>query len=149
MDKTYVLDSFAVLALLGGEPGSDKVARLMAGAVRGDCQLVMSWVNVGEVAYIVERRWGSDRLAQVLTALESTAVQFVVVGWGFRDHGRNADTQGCEQKSVGSQARSDRHVSASREGNRRRAAGRSENRHLRRDSPNRADAILAANAPPE
>ena len=80
MDKTYVLDSFAVLALLGGEPGSDKVARLMTGAVRGDCRLVMSWVNVGEVAYIVERRWGSDRLAQVLTMLQATALQFVAIG---------------------------------------------------------------------
>ena len=78
--KTYVLDSFAILALLGGEPGSDKVARIMAGAVQDEHRLVMSWVNVGEVAYIVERRWGIDRLNQVLTMLEATAVELVVVG---------------------------------------------------------------------
>ena len=78
--KTYVLDSFAILALLGGEPGSDKVARIMAGAVQDEYRLLMSWVNVGEVAYIVGRRWGIDRLNQVLTMLEATAVELVVVG---------------------------------------------------------------------
>ena len=80
MDETRVLDSFAVLALLGGEPGGEEVARFLQQAQEGEVHLLMTWVNVGEVAYIVERRWGKDRLHQVLATLEGTALEIVPVG---------------------------------------------------------------------
>lgn len=56
MDETWVLDSFAVLALLGREPGGEEVGHLLQQAQEGEVRLLMTWVNVGEVAYIVERR---------------------------------------------------------------------------------------------
>lgn len=78
--EIYVLDSFAVLALLGKEAGSEQVSRLLREAQEGNVRLLMTWVNVGEVAYIVERRWGKGRLYQVLGTLEATAVEFFPVG---------------------------------------------------------------------
>jgi ribonuclease VapC len=39
----------------------------------------MTWVNVGEVANIVERRWGKEKLYQVLGTLEATELEFVPV----------------------------------------------------------------------
>jgi ribonuclease VapC len=39
----------------------------------------MTWVNLGEVAYIVERRWGQERLCQVLATLDATALEVVLV----------------------------------------------------------------------
>lgn len=80
MDETYVLDSFALLALLGGEPGGDEVARLLREAQEGEAHLLMTWVNLGEVAYIVERRWGERRLRQVLATLEATPLEVMPVG---------------------------------------------------------------------
>ena len=80
MDETCVLDSFAVLALLGGEPGGEEVARLLQQAQEGEVHLLMTWVNVGEVAYIVERRWGKEQLRQMLAVLEETALEIVPVG---------------------------------------------------------------------
>ena len=80
MNDTFVLDSFAVLALLGAELGSDQVATLLRQAGDRDTRLHMTWINMGEVAYIVERRYGKERLHAVLALLEATALQMVPVG---------------------------------------------------------------------
>jgi len=78
--ETWVLDSFAVLALLGSDAGGEAVAGLLRRAQAGEIHLLMSWVNAGEVAYIVERRWGQARLYEALAMLEATALEFVPVG---------------------------------------------------------------------
>jgi ribonuclease VapC len=39
----------------------------------------MTWVNAGEVAYIVERRWGAGRMYAALAALEASALELVAV----------------------------------------------------------------------
>ena len=80
MTDTFVLDSFALLALLGREPGSHDVAELLRRAQDGSARVLMTWVNVGEVAYIVERRWGSERLNAALATMEATALEVVPVG---------------------------------------------------------------------
>lgn len=80
MNKTWVLDSFAILAMLGGEAGGEKVARLLREAQAKESRVLITWVNIGEVAYIVERRWGEGRLQQVLAMLERTGLEIVSVG---------------------------------------------------------------------
>lgn len=79
MAETWVLDSFAVLALLNKEPGSEQVASLLRQAKSGEVHLLMTWVNAGEVAYIVERRWGRARVYETLAILEATKLQMVPV----------------------------------------------------------------------
>ena len=79
MNETFVLDSFAVLALLGREPGSQQVADLLRKAQEEKIRVLMTWVNAGEVANIVERRWGLERLYAVLAAMEATALEIVSV----------------------------------------------------------------------
>ena len=79
MDETFVLDSFALLALLGKEPGSQDVADLLRGAQKGNLRVLMTWVNAGEVAYIVERRLGRERLVAALATMEATALEIVPV----------------------------------------------------------------------
>jgi ribonuclease VapC len=39
----------------------------------------MSWVNAGEVAYIVQRRWAKEKVYQVLGTLEATRIEWVAV----------------------------------------------------------------------
>jgi ribonuclease VapC len=79
VDEIFVLDSFAVLALLGREPGSQDVADLLRKAQNEDVRVFMTWVNVGDVAYIVEQRFGSDRLYAALATVEATALEIVSV----------------------------------------------------------------------
>jgi ribonuclease VapC len=77
--ETFVLDSFAVLALLGREPGSQEIADVLRKAQAEEIRAMITWLNVGEVAYIVERRWGLERLYAVLAAMEATALEIVSV----------------------------------------------------------------------
>ncbi len=77
MGEAWVLDSFALLALLGGEEGAEEVARLLRQAREGQIRVWMTWVNLGEMAYIVERRHGRRVLSQVLALLEDTALELV------------------------------------------------------------------------
>jgi predicted nucleic acid-binding protein len=77
--ETFVLDSFAILALLGQEEGGGEVSDLLQRTQEGSIRTLMTWVNVGEVAYIVERRWGTGQVYQVLGNLEATEVEIVPV----------------------------------------------------------------------
>ncbi len=61
---TECLDSWAVLAWLEGvEPAARRVQDALAS------HPVMSWINVGEVAYVLERRAGIDRSREVVREL--------------------------------------------------------------------------------
>jgi len=61
---TECLDSWAVLAWLEGEePAASRVQEALAS------RPIMSWINVGEVAYVLERRAGADRSREVVREL--------------------------------------------------------------------------------
>jgi predicted nucleic acid-binding protein len=62
---TDCLDSWAVLRWLEGEePAASRVEVAMR------TRPVMSWINLGEVAYIVERLAGEDRARRVVLELK-------------------------------------------------------------------------------
>lgn len=64
---TYCLDSWAVLGWLeGDEPAATRVDQVLSS------RPVMSWLNVGEVYYIVMRSGGEDLATEVLTSLRAT-----------------------------------------------------------------------------
>lgn len=75
----FVLDSYAILALLNDEPGAERVASLLKQASDPDIVIAMSLINLGEVSYIVERRWGIEKTQITLAYLEATSIQFVEV----------------------------------------------------------------------
>jgi len=63
---TESLDSWAILRWLdGSEPAAARVEAAMPS------RPVMSWINLGEVAYIVERRAGADRARRVVRELRA------------------------------------------------------------------------------
>jgi ribonuclease VapC len=75
----WVLDSYAILALLQKDPGFDDVLEQLERAQQGSAILLMTWVNVGEVLYIVERRRGKESVHQVLGLLEASAIKLIDV----------------------------------------------------------------------
>jgi len=63
---TVVLDSWAVLRLLEGtEPAASRVQA----ELEGDSRPVMSWINLGEVFYVVRRLHGHEAAESVVRDL--------------------------------------------------------------------------------
>jgi len=75
----YVLDSYAVLAYLEAEQGSEQVKNLLEAAGKGKCHLFMCVVNVGEVVYIVERERGLPKAQETLARINELPIEIVDV----------------------------------------------------------------------
>jgi len=73
----YVFDSYAVLAYLGDEPGCGQVRSILSTAAKGLSRVVMSVINLGEIAYIVERERGLAPAQAALAALTLLPVEIV------------------------------------------------------------------------
>lgn len=71
-----VLDSFALIAFLRGEPGEEKVAMLLERAGVRDEPLHMTEVNYAEVKYMILRKEGKDRWNEVARELPALPVDF-------------------------------------------------------------------------
>ena len=76
MAAAPVLDSFALLAYLRGEGGDDKVTALLEKAGDRDQPLHMTEVNYAEVKYIVIRKDGAERWAEVARELPTLPIEF-------------------------------------------------------------------------
>lgn len=66
---SYVVDSYALMTYLGDEAGAEQVKALLRQAQGDEAIIYLSLINLGEVAYIIERRYGSERLQEVLARL--------------------------------------------------------------------------------
>lgn len=73
--NVYVLDSFAMLTLLQLEPGADQVTALLREAEQGMSRVLMSLISLGEVVYIIERRWGEARLRNFLAYVNAAPIE--------------------------------------------------------------------------
>lgn len=54
----YVLDACALLRLAQAEPGMEKVRDLLYAAQRGECEVLMHQINLGEVVYRIGKVHG-------------------------------------------------------------------------------------------
>jgi predicted nucleic acid-binding protein len=73
----YVLDSYALLAYLGGEEGQQGVQDLLDRAVSGSARLYLTIINYGEVLYIVERERGLVAAQITVAAVDQLPIQVV------------------------------------------------------------------------
>ncbi len=71
----FVLDSFALLAHLQNEAGQPRVLDLLQKAQHGECYLLMSLINLGEVCYLVERRRGLPAVQRMLAAVQNLPIE--------------------------------------------------------------------------
>ncbi len=69
MTKKYLFDSYAVLCYLQDEAGADEVFGLLQQAQAKQIELLMTWINVGEVYYRVWREYGKLEAERVLDVL--------------------------------------------------------------------------------
>jgi predicted nucleic acid-binding protein len=75
MSETVVLDTFAIMAYWRDEAGADKVEALLRQAALGAVDLAMSAINVGEVAYVTERKRGENYSRQVLAFISEAPIR--------------------------------------------------------------------------
>jgi ribonuclease VapC len=77
--NSYVLDAFAVLAFVNGEPGGPKVGALLEAAAAGEIELGISLINLGEVLYRIARQHGEAEANVVLNALDESPLSYLAV----------------------------------------------------------------------
>jgi predicted nucleic acid-binding protein len=81
--KAIVLDSWAVIAYLEGEPSAKKVADHIADAHENEIPLFMSVVNAGEVWYIIARETSVSDADRSITELRHLGIDFVDADWSL------------------------------------------------------------------
>jgi predicted nucleic acid-binding protein len=68
MSKQYVLDAWALLAMLQGEePAASRVRQLLLAGERQEATLLLSIINLGEVYYRIGKRRNREAAIDVLT----------------------------------------------------------------------------------
>jgi ribonuclease VapC len=77
----YVLDTFAILAMLRAEPGAERVRAVLDEARHGLATCRSSAINLGEVIYIVERRAAATGVRQLLATLKRLPLEIADATW--------------------------------------------------------------------
>ena len=76
---TYILDSFAILAYLGGEEGENKVKEILQEVSHEERSALLSLINLGEVMYITERSRGLAKAQESLALIEDLPIEILPV----------------------------------------------------------------------
>ena len=87
--KTIVVDSWAIMSYLQGEPSAEKVADIIADAHEDNVPLLMSVVNAGEVWYILAHRTSEADADRSIRELRQLGIEIVDADWEIaHDAGR-------------------------------------------------------------
>jgi predicted nucleic acid-binding protein len=81
--KTYILDSFAMLAYFRDEKGANEVEDLLVGAAEGKHLLMMTAINAGEVYYMSVRKDGKIIAEKVWEALSNFPINIIPADLDF------------------------------------------------------------------
>jgi predicted nucleic acid-binding protein len=75
--KRYALDASALIVHFEARNGTDKVQKILEAADRGEAELFMSAVNVGEVFYTVWKYHGESHARQAVESILKSGVKIV------------------------------------------------------------------------
>jgi ribonuclease VapC len=73
----FVLDSYALLSHFQNESGEERLVELFEQAKKGECHLLLSLINLGELCYVIERRRGLSAVHLALAAIENLPVEIL------------------------------------------------------------------------
>ncbi|MBX9812906.1 MAG: type II toxin-antitoxin system VapC family toxin [Burkholderiales bacterium] len=79
--RALVLDSWAVLAYLGGEASGQEVADLITSAHENRTPMYMSIINAGEVWYILAREISEAQADAALADLTGLGIEMIDANW--------------------------------------------------------------------
>jgi len=70
----YQLDSFALLRFFQKEPGGEKVRRILEDTGKGAAQALLNVINLGEIIYLVQRRFGEAKKLEILMHIQRMGI---------------------------------------------------------------------------
>lgn len=73
----FVLDSYALMAYFGAEPGRERIEQVLEYANTGHCRLLLCMINFGEVLYMTERYRGLVKAQIIQGLIESLPIDLV------------------------------------------------------------------------
>jgi ribonuclease VapC len=73
----YILDSFAFLAYLENEPAARRVEKVLQDAEAGNCRVCISIINLGEILYTIERKFGLTKAQDALALIQKLPVEIL------------------------------------------------------------------------
>jgi ribonuclease VapC len=73
----FVLDTSALLALHGDEPGADRVESLVSKAKTNACLLLLSFMSRMEILYLLWREEGEEAARHALRLIDSFEVEWI------------------------------------------------------------------------
>ena len=76
-ESSYILDSFALMSYLGGEPSQERIKDLLRQASAGKVRLMLCMINFGEVLYTTERRRGFAAAQNVQALIEDMPIKII------------------------------------------------------------------------
>lgn len=71
----YVLDAFAFMAYLENEPGASRIESMLKDVHEGKAHAYISIINLGEVIYNTERRYGLAKAQDTLALIQRMPVE--------------------------------------------------------------------------
>ena len=74
-----LFDSHALLKLFQKEAGHEKVARMLAQAMRAGTPIYMNAINLGEIVYSTKRAFGDQKKIEVLAHVERLGFRILPV----------------------------------------------------------------------
>jgi len=84
-ERSFVLDTSALLALRGDEPGADRVHALLAQASKKRCRILISFMSRMELFYCIRREEGENAAREALRLLDSFAIDWITCEPGILD----------------------------------------------------------------
>jgi predicted nucleic acid-binding protein len=78
-----VLDSWAIIAFLEGEPSASAVEKIILESLRKTTRLIMTTVNLGEVWYNIARQYSTDDADQAVAQVRSLGVGIIPADWNL------------------------------------------------------------------
>ena len=73
----YVLDAFAFTAYLENEPGAARIEKIIQDAGEGKCNAYLSIINVGEILYNTERKYGFSKAQDTLALITKLPIEIL------------------------------------------------------------------------
>lgn len=76
-ERTFLLDTSALLALRGDESGAAEVEALLRDAERGGCPVLVSFMTRMELLYLIRREEGEEAALDALRLADALCIEWV------------------------------------------------------------------------
>jgi predicted nucleic acid-binding protein len=71
----YILDAFAFIAYLENEPGAERIETILKDVQEGKARAYISIINLGEIIYNTERRYGLAKAQDALALIQRMPIE--------------------------------------------------------------------------